>query len=153
MPVISALPSTLIFHGKSIGTYQVGPGRATGHKSAESCKNSHMNADSKPLRWSGAGLVPADFMSWQATTPLVVLKLNGSRLTLRFRPALLARFLGIETLTAAPDDKPRIFPIQNDRTWKGIEFGLPGRSSFRFYTRHREASARDLDESWFCCVD
>jgi hypothetical protein len=108
-----------------------------------------MNAGSNPLRWSGAGLVPAGFMSWQATTPLVVLELNGSRLTLRFRPGLLARFLGIETLTAVPDDKPRIFLIQNDRTWKGIEFGLPGRSSFRFYTRHRERVLETLTRAGF----
>jgi hypothetical protein len=114
-----------------------------------SCKNSRMNADSKPLRWSGAGRVPAVFMSWQATTPLVVLELIGSRLTLRFRPALLAKFLGIETLTAIPDDKLRIFLIQNDRTWKGIEFRLPERSSFLFYTPHREQVLETLTRAGF----
>ena len=108
-----------------------------------------MNADGKPLRWSGAGLVRAGFISWQATTPLVVLDITGSRLTLRFRPALLARFLGIETLTAVPDDNLRIFPIQNDRTWKGIDFRLPERSSFRFYTSHREQVLETLTRAGF----
>jgi hypothetical protein len=108
-----------------------------------------MNADSKPLRWSGAGLVPAGFMSWQATAPLAVLELTGSRLTLRLRPALLAKFLGIETLTAIPDGSLHIFLIQNDRTWKGIEFRLPERSSFRFYTPHREQVLEALARAGF----
>lgn len=82
-------------------------------------------------QWTGAGTIPAcGFGYWQATIPLVVVELAGRRLTVRMRPALLARLAGATTLTAAADDGLQAFPVRSDAIYQGIEFRPPQRSSF-----------------------
>jgi len=57
------------------------------------------------FRWTGAGTIPArGFGYWQATIPLVIVELAGRQLTVRLRPALLARLAGAKTLTVVAGD-------------------------------------------------
>ncbi len=88
-------------------------------------------------RWVGAGTLPGTLGYLQATIPLVVLEVAAERLILRVRPRALGRIAGIDRLTAAPGDDLVAFPVKSNRTWQGIEFRLPTRPSFYFWTRSR----------------
>jgi hypothetical protein len=49
-------------------------------------------------RWVAGGSMPARLGYCNASSGLVVLELAGSRLSLRLRPKLMAKFLGVNTL-------------------------------------------------------
>jgi len=90
------------------------------------------------LRWTGAGMIPAHGFGYlQATIPLVIAELAGPLLTVRVRPAFLARLVGTRTLAAAAGDGLEVFPVRSGATYQGIEFRPAMRSSFYFFTRHR----------------
>lgn len=92
------------------------------------------------LRWTGAGRIPAHGFGYlQATVPLVVVEKAGPRLTVRLRPALMARLVGARTLTAAAGDALQVFPVRSNAGYQGIEFRPPLRSSFYFFTSQRDA--------------
>ena len=90
------------------------------------------------LQFTGAGAIPARGFGYvHATIPLVIVELAGTRLTVRVRPALVARLAGARTLAAAAGKGVQIFPVRSGATYQGIEFRPAMRSSFYFFTRHR----------------
>jgi len=75
------------------------------------------------LRWTGAGLIPArHFGYWQATVPLVQVRLLGDSLTVRIQPVLFGRLVGAEALSAVPADGITAYRVRSNATWQGIEF-------------------------------
>ena len=102
------------------------------------------------VRWTGAGTIPASGFGYlQATIPLVIVELTGSSLTVRLRPAVLARLVGAVPLTAAAGDGLEVFPVRNRASYQGIEFRPVTGSSYCFFTRHRGAVLAGLANAGF----
>jgi hypothetical protein len=90
------------------------------------------------LRWTGAGTLPARAFGYlQATIPLVMVELEGARLTVRVRPAVLARLVGARSLNVTAGDGLQVFAVRSKATFQGIEFRPAQKSSFYFFTRQR----------------
>jgi hypothetical protein len=76
------------------------------------------------LRWTGAGTIPAHGFGYlQATIPLVIVELAGPLLTVRVRPAFLARLAVTSTLTAAAGDGLQVFPVRSGATYQVLSSG------------------------------
>jgi len=102
------------------------------------------------LRWIGAGQIPSrHFGCWQATIPLVQVRLVGECLTIRLQPRWLGRLVGADSLDAVPADGVEARCVRNNATWQGIEFKLPQQSSFYFFTSQREAVMAALSRAGF----
>jgi hypothetical protein len=103
-------------------------------------------------RWVGSGAMPGNLGYVRATAPLIVLEVTGSRITLRWRPKLLAKALeklsGISALQAAAGDAIAIVPA---RSWwqNGLEFRVPGSPSYYFWTAHWEEISAILADIGF----
>jgi hypothetical protein len=102
------------------------------------------------LRWIGAGQIPSrHFGYWQATIPLVQVRLVGECLTIRIQPRWLGRLVGAESLTAVPADGVEARLVRDNATWQGIEFKLQRQTSFYFFTSQRAALLAALSQAGF----
>ena len=81
--------------------------------------------------------MPSRFGYMQATLPLAVLEVSGSRLTLGVRPRFLAKMAGIEDLITQPGPGVICIPVGSNSTWQGIEITGPERPSYYFWTNRR----------------
>jgi len=63
-------------------------------------------------RWVGAADVPSGLGRMKASVPLGLLELTGPSLTLRVRPAFLARMFGTRPLVVTPPDVETVFPAR-----------------------------------------
>jgi len=107
-------------------------------------------SDRLPARWTGAGYIPArGFGYWYVSIPLALLRLDCGGLTVRVRPALFGRFLGAKVLTATPGDGMEAYLVRNSAYFQGIEFRPPRRSSFYFFTSHRDSVVNALADAGF----
>lgn len=104
----------------------------------------------RPVRWTGAGLIPArGFGYWSVTIPLMLVELNHGGLTVRVRPALFGKLLGAKVLTATAGDGIEALLVRNTAAFQGIEFRPPRRSSFYFFTTRRDAVLAALAAAGF----
>jgi hypothetical protein len=106
-------------------------------------------ADLALRRWVGAGTLPGRLGDWEATVPLVVLEIAGSRLTLRLRPKFLAKLTGVDPLAAEASGKIEILPVRPSWRLPGIEFRVPGRASYYFRARNRDEILSQLAGAGF----
>ena len=71
-------------------------------------------------RWTGAADMPGSMGRMNASTPLAVLELSGSSLTLRVRPSFLASLFGAKALVVSPDQVEEVFPARGRLRSKAI---------------------------------
>jgi hypothetical protein len=67
----------------------------------------------------------------------VVVELEGVRPTVRLRPAVLVRLIGVRSLNVTAGDGLQVFAVRSNATYQGIEFRPAQKSSFYFFTRRR----------------
>ena len=90
-------------------------------------------------RWTGAADVPGSWGRVNASTPLAVLELDGSQLTLRVRPEFMSRLFGMRTLRVQPADVDAIFPSKGRLRTSAICIRPHGQPPFYFLLGDRAA--------------
>jgi hypothetical protein len=104
----------------------------------------------RPLRWTGAGLIPARGVGyWAATIPLVLVERSHGTLTVQMRPTWFGKFVGAKNLTASAADELQAFRVRDTALYQGIEFRPARRSAFYFFTRRRDVVLTALAEAGF----
>jgi hypothetical protein len=86
-------------------------------------KTPHLLPSAVPLQsyqWVGAADTPGGMGRFNASYPLGVLELDGQSLTLRVRPAFLARLFGGHPLVVVPDQVEVVFPSRARLRYKAI---------------------------------
>lgn len=105
--------------------------------------------DTPVKRWASSGYVPGHFGLWGITGPFIVVEMAGSRLTVRLRPRLLARLLGVVPLIAEPDSGLTVTTARvRTAWWWFIRFQLPGERHYSV-----ETTAARKEEMLSCLAD
>jgi hypothetical protein len=100
-------------------------------------------------RWIGTATMSGRLGLITVTVPLACLTLDGSTISLRLRPRLLQRILGVTTLSASQADGVEAFPVRKPRDEKGIEIVMPHGAWCYLGTRTREEVLAALAEAGF----
>jgi len=100
-------------------------------------------------RWTGTATMPGTLGSVTVAVPLACLTLDGSTISVRLRPRLLQRILGVATLSASPADGVEAFPLRKPRDEKGIAILWPHGAWCHFGTSAREEVLAALAEAGF----
>jgi hypothetical protein len=93
--------------------------------------------DLAATRWVGAADVPGALGRMNASTPLAVLELTGSFLTLRVRPQFLARLFGMRTLQVQPFGVDAIFPAKGRLRYPAVCVRPHGEPPYYFLVKDR----------------
>jgi hypothetical protein len=100
-------------------------------------------------RWVGAADVPGSLGRMNATTPLAVLELNGSLLTLRIRPQFLSKLFGVRALRVEPVGVDAIFPAKGRLRYPAICIRPRGEPPFYFLLGDRASILTTLATAGF----
>ncbi len=104
---------------------------------------------SAPLRWVGAADVPSLFGRMNASVPLGVLELDGSLLTFRVRPRLLAKLFGMHQLVVRPFEVEAVYPARARLRYPAIAVRPLGQPPYYFLLGDRGLILSCIAEAGF----
>jgi hypothetical protein len=108
---------------------------------------------SAATRWVGGANLPGTLGRTNATTPLAVLRLGSSSISLDVRPKLVARMVGLSPITVTRSDNVVVFPVRSRFGTRGVGVGQKGVAPLYFWTTKREEvlqalASADWSVSW-----
>jgi len=109
----------------------------------------HYASDMAYGRWVGAADIPGNLGRTNASTPLAVLELNVTVLTLRVRPQFLSRLFGMGTLSVEPPGVEAIYPAKGRLRYPAICIRPRGQPPFYFLVRDRASILTTLAAAGF----
>jgi hypothetical protein len=136
-----------------LGRWRLGrsrQGRRTGRTLAPPASSA---APSVATRWVGGANLPGALGRMNATTPLAVLRLGSSSISLDIRPKLITRMLGVSSTTLARSDDVEAFPVSSRWGTRGVGLRRNGAAPLYFWTTQPEEllqalASADWPVSW-----
>jgi hypothetical protein len=128
-----------------------GPGSRTGRTLVPSVSSS--DEPSAATRWVGGANLPGTLGRINATTPLAVLDLGPSSITLGIRPKLLAGMFGVSSITLTRSDDAEVFPVRRRLGTRGVGVRRNQAAPVYFWTTQPEevlqaVASADWPVSW-----
>jgi hypothetical protein len=148
LPVFAAL-NILLINGKRARQADLAARRDVPTGRWISPQPTSYGAPPSAARWTGAADIPGELGRMNASTPLAVLELTGSQLTLRIRPSFLSKLFGMSELHVVPGDVDAVFPAKGRLRSPAICVRPHGQPPFYFLLGDRSSILTSIAAAGF----